>query len=94
MKLPALLEGEEKSKNTAELQEILLNRIIKLRKLQKEMKDNVHIQKAQDALEAAKLPFKKVRSKWISEVEAIERELKSRDISYNVHWDEIYESED
>lgn len=91
MKLPKLPDDEMQQQPSDKLQEVLLNRVIKLRKLSKEMKDSVQVQKAQEALEVAKQPFKKARLKWLAEVEAIERELRSRDIKFNIKWDDIYE---
>ena len=82
-----------KEKDTETLQKVLLDRVVKLRKLSKEMRDSPQVQKAQDALEMAKHPFKKVRAKWMSEIEVIELELKTRNIKYNINWDDIYEEE-
>lgn len=66
MKLPKLPEDPIRSKTSEELQQFLLSRVIKLRKLNKQMNDDPHVQKAQDALAAAKQPFKKVRSRWLA----------------------------
>jgi hypothetical protein len=93
MKLPKLADDTLRSRDTEELREFLLTRVIKLRKLNKQMNEDPQVQKAQDALEMAKQPFKKTRSKWKAEVEAVELELKSRDIKFNIKWDDIFEEE-
>lgn len=93
MKIERLPDDTISSKSSDELQKFLLDRVVKLRKLNKEMAQDPKVQKAQDALIAAKLPFKKAKSKWIAEIEVVELELKSRDIKFNIKWDDIYEDE-
>lgn len=91
MKLISLPEDSMKTKTIEELEHALLMRVVKLRKLNKEMNTSAQVQKAQDALLLAKSPYKKAKAKWISEVEALEIELKSRDIKLDIKWDDIYE---
>jgi hypothetical protein len=76
------------------LEKTLLDRVIKLRKLNKEMNTNAQVQRAQDMLEKAKLPFKKARAIWLAEVEALEIELRSRNIKFNICFDDIFENEE
>lgn len=90
MKIQKLIDDPLSNLGTDELQKTLLDRVVKIRKLQKEMNEDAEVQKAQDALEIAKLPFKKVRARWSSEIEAIELELKSRNVKYNIKWDDIH----
>lgn len=52
------------------------------------------VQKAIDALDLAKAPFKKARQKWQAEIDAIELELKSRDIKFSIKYDDIYDEFD
>lgn len=93
MKLIPLLDEKLSTLSTDVLQHQLLQRAIKVRKLNKECNENAIVQKAYDALNAAKAPFKKAKSKWLAEIEAIELELKSRNIKYNVVYDDIFEGE-
>jgi hypothetical protein len=90
MRLVKLPENNVQKQQTDILEKTLLDRVIKLRKLNKEMKDNVHVQRAEDMLVRAKAPFKKARAIWLSEVEAIELELRSRNIKFNINFDDIF----
>lgn len=90
MKIFSLPDDEIKSKDSDTLQKFLLDRVIKMRKLNREMKNDVTVQKAEDALNIAKAPYKKIRSKWAGEIEAVELELKSRNIKFNIQWDDIF----
>lgn len=91
MKLISLPDDNMKTKTVEELEHALLLRVIKLRKINKEMNTSAQVQKAQDALLLAKSPYKKAKAKWITEVEALEIELKSRDVKFIIGWDDIYE---
>lgn len=90
MRLVKLPDNSMQKQGTDTLEKVLLDRVIKLRKLSKEMKDNVHVQKAEDMLTRAKAPFKKARATWLAEVEAIEIELRSRNIKFNINFDDIF----
>lgn len=94
MKLPKIPEDPIRIKSTDELREFLLQRVIKLRKLNKQMLEDGKVQKALDALDIAKQPYKKTRARWLAEVEAVELELKSRDIKFSIKWDDVHESEE
>ena len=91
MKMMNIINNNLRTIDSEELQDILLMRVIKLRKLDKEMNEDPRVQKAHDALELARAPYKKTRSKWKSEIDAIELELKSRNIKFNISTDDIYE---
>lgn len=94
MKLVKLPNNSVQAQSTELLEKTLLDRVIKLRKLHKETKNDVHVQRAEDALIRAKAPFKKARAIWISEVEAIEIELRSRNIKFSINFDDIYTEEE
>lgn len=90
MKLPRLPSEQIKSLTSEQIQNLLLEKVMKIKKLNREMKDDVHVQKAEDTLMLAKAPFKKLKNKWENEVSAFELELKTRKIDFNVHYDDIY----
>lgn len=94
MRLVKLPDNNIQSQNTETLERVLLDRVVKLRKINKEMKENVHVQKAEDALARAKAPFKRARAQWLSEVEAIEVELRSRNIKFSICIDDIFQDEE
>lgn len=93
MRLVKLPNNSLQSQTSDMLEKVLLDRVVKLRKLNKEMNNNAQVQRAQDALEKAKLPFKKARALWLAEVEALEIELRSRNIKFNICFDDIFEDE-
>jgi len=93
MRMISMVDDQIKSKDSDTLQKFLLDRVLKLRKLSKEMNENAQVQKAQDSLEMAKAPFKKARAKWVAEMEAVELELKSRQIKFNINWDDVFGDE-
>ncbi len=93
MKLQPMPSDPVKAQETPTLERVLLDRVLKIRKITKEMKNDPHINKAEDALMLAKLPFKKAKSKWKAEIEAIELELKSRGVKFDIKWDDIYEED-
>lgn len=93
MKMLPILNNELKHQETAYLQQLLLDRAMKVKKISKELKENVHYQKAQDALEQARAPFKKMQTKWTSEILAIELELKARNIKFNITYNDIFEED-
>jgi hypothetical protein len=90
MKLPTIPTNEVSLQTTEVLEKVLLDRVLKLRKLQKEMKEDAKIQRAEDVLIAAKIPYKIAKTKWVSEIGAIELELKTRNIKFSINWDDIY----
>ncbi len=93
MKIFNIPDDDMKGCSTIDLERILLEKVVKLRKLNKETSEDPRVQKAKDALELAKLPFKKTRLKWVAEIEVLELELKSRNVKFNIKWDDIH-SED
>lgn len=89
------LASDDLVRDTSEaLQNLLLDRTVKIRKLNKEMNDDPRVQRCKDNLDIVKAPYKKIRSKWLSEIEAIELELRSRNIKFNISVSEIYEEEE
>lgn len=83
------LDNEYSNYDNEQLQQILLTKVVKIRKLNKEMKDNVAVQKAEDMLAAAKAPYKRTGSRWRNEIETIELELKKRNIKFSIKQDDI-----
>lgn len=95
MKMVPLASENMQEQTSETLQTLLLNLVMKVKKINKEMNDNIHVQRAQDTLDLARSPFKRVKARWSSEIEAIELELKSRNIKFTIcTGDEIYDSEE
>lgn len=93
MKMIALLEDKLSDQSSEYLQQLLLDRAMKVKKVNKEMNENIHVQRAQDALDLAKSPFKKIKLRWTSEIESIELELRSRNIKFNISIDDVFPEE-